>query len=263
MTGALPRFEYAEVPRRKRRWLAPLIVFGTLIVLVVIAFFVVDGFARSAAEGLVADKVRSALSLPEEAPVDVSIGGASVLLQAATGSLDRVDIGVKGLAVGDLSGDATLIATGVPIDQSKSISAVRIEFTAGQDDLQKLLTRLSTLPAASATIEGGAVRLGTQFTVLGLSVPVGVTVGLSASDGQLVVTPRSVELNGAAATAADLPSALRGLFDPQTICVADQLPRAFSLDSVEVKGSKVVVGVTGRSIALDGSLLSTKGSCPA
>jgi len=253
MTGALPRFEYAEVPRRKRRWLAPLIVFGTLIVLVVIAFFVVDGFARSAAEGLVADKVRSALSLPEDAPVDVSIGGASVLLQAATGSLDRVDIGVKGLAVGDLSGDATLIATGVPIDQSKSISAVRIEFTAGQDDLQKLLTRLSTLPAASATIEGGAVRLGTQFTVL----------GLSASDGQLVVTPRSVELNGAAATAADLPSALRGLFDAQTICVADQLPRAFSLDSVEVKGSKVVVGVTGRSIALDGSLLSTKGSCPA
>jgi len=252
-----------QPPKRKRRWLAPVIVVGTLLVLLVVGFFIVDGFARDAAEKLVGDKVRSSLSLPETTPVDVDIHGASVLLQALSGSLERVDIGVADLAIGDLSGDAKLVATGVPIDQSKPIENAKLQFTIGEDGVQKLLAGLSGLPASSATIDDGAVKLATEFKVLGFAIPVGATVGLSAESGELVITPKSVELNGASVTADQLPSPVRGLFDTQSICVATLLPQAFTLDSVKVKNDSVVLAVSGSSITLNSALFSTKGTCPA
>jgi len=252
-----------QPPKRKRRWLAPVIVVGTLIVLLVVAFFIVDGFARDAAEKLVGDQVRSSLSLPETTPVDVDIHGTSVLLQALGGSLERVDIAVADLAVGDLRGDAKLVATSVPIDQTQPIGGARLEFTIGQGDVQKLLGGLSGLPASSATIDDGAVKLATEFRLLGLAIPIGATVGLSADAGQLVITPESVELNGASVTADQLPSPVRGLFDTQNICVATLLPQAFTLDSVKVKDDSVVLEVSGSSITLNSALFSSKGTCPA
>ncbi|CAN5198598.1 hypothetical protein BH09ACT3_BH09ACT3_09650 [soil metagenome] len=252
-----------QPPKRKRRWLAPLIVTGSLLVLLVGGFVVVDGVVRDAAEKLVGEKVRSSLSLPETTPVAVEIHGSSVLLQALSGSLERVEIGVANLSIGDLSGDATLVATGVPIDQAQPIGEARLQFTIGQDGVQKLLAGLSGLPASSATIDDGAVTLATEFRVLGFAIPVGATVGLSAESGELVITPESVELNGAAVDADELPSPVRGLFDTQSICVATLLPQAFALDSVTVTGDSVVLAVSGRQLVLDSALFSTKGTCPA
>ncbi len=269
MTESLPQFEFVEVPprRRGRRWIAPASVLAGILVLLVAAFFVADGMARGYAAGLIRDKVRSSLSLPEKTPIDVTVGGTSVLFQLLSGSLEDVRLSVNGLSVGALNGDVTLTARGIPIDQSRPIDSLRLQFSADQAELTKMLSGFSGFPVRSVAIDGGSVQLGTSFTVLGVDIPVGLSLKPAAAGGDLTLTPTGAMIGGNTVT----PATLRSTFGPaadlllatQRICVASQLPQRFVLHSVRVAGKRVVLVVTATSVSLNHDLLTTKGSCPA
>jgi hypothetical protein len=254
-----------ERPRRARSRARGLIAVVLLVVLVVAAV-VLDGVARGYAANLIETKVRSSLSLPASTPVAVTVGGFSVLAQLATGSLERVDVTVDSLPVGDLTGNATLTATGVPIDQSKAIGAARLVFTVDQSQVQKLLAGYGSVPITSLSLGAGVVRVGTAFSVLGLSLPVSLSLAPSAVGGQLVLTPRSVTIGGKALTPSDIRSSFGSVADsvlaPQKICVAEYLPKALRLEAVTVTGSSVQLAVGGSSVVLNDTLLKTKGVCP-
>lgn len=255
-------FVETEIPRRRGRGWIGLGVFLVIAIIVVVAL---DNGARWYVGNVIETKARSSLSLADSTPVTVKVGGASVLYQAATGRFERVDVAIDKLGVGDLSGKATLTATGVPLSQSKPVDGARVVFVAGPDELKKLLAGFTSLPVTSVKIASGAVQLGTAVTALGVTVPVAIAFVPSAVDGQLALTPKSLVVNGATITPAGLRATFGALAEPllatQKVCVAKYLPKQLPLDSVAVKGSSLELAVAGRSVTLSTSLLTTKGVC--
>ena len=255
-------FVETEIVRhRGRGWIG----LGVFLVILVIGGVVLDNVARGYVGGLIETKARSSLALPESTPVTVTVGGTSVLYQAATGKFERVDVAIDKLGVGDLSGKAVLTANGIPIKQSQPIDRARVVFIAGQAELTKLLAGLTGLSVSSVTVGSGAVQVGTAVTALGVSVPVAIAFAPSVVGGQLALTPKSLVVNGATLTPAALRSTFGALADPllapQKVCVAKYLPKQLPLDSVTVKGSSLELAVSGRSVTLSTALLTTKGVC--
>jgi hypothetical protein len=226
---------------------------------------VLDNVARGYVGGLIEAKARSALALPESTPMTVTVGGTSVLYQAATGKFERVDVAIAKLGVGDLSGKAILTVTGVPLRQSKPIESARVAVVTSEDELKKLLAGFTTLPVTSVKIASGAVQIGTTVTALGVAVPVMIAFVPSAVDGQLALSPKSLVVNGATVTPAGLRATFGALADPvlatQKICVAKYLPKQLPLDSVTVKGSSLELAVAGKAVTLSSALLTIKGVC--
>ncbi|MET0805620.1 MAG: DUF2993 domain-containing protein [Lacisediminihabitans sp.] len=260
--------EVAPIRRRRRRW--PIVV--AIVVVVLIALVVVaDVVARGFAERLIAEKARSALNVSESTPLDVTVGGGPVLLQLAAGALDEVRIDAPSLTIGDLSGDAVLTVHGVPLDQSKPLDTAALRFTTGEKGLSSLISGLSKgqdLPVAisGVTIAKGSVRLATEVPVFGAKIPAAIAVAPGATDGQVTLTPTSFSISGATFTPADVAKNLGSLgaelAETRTICVANQLPKGFRLDSLRVRGTELVLGVTAKSVVLGSELFHSTGTCP-
>ncbi|MBK4347478.1 LmeA family phospholipid-binding protein [Lacisediminihabitans changchengi] len=260
--------EVAPVKRRRRRWPIVLaVVVVVLIVVVVVADFVARGFA----ERLIADKARTALGVSASTPLEVTVGGGPVLLQAAGGKLDDVRIEAPGLSVGDLRGDAVLTVHGVPFDQSKPLDTADLRFSTDDTGLSSLisgLTKGQDLPVtiSGVTIAKGAVQLATEVPVFGAKIPAAIAVAPGAKGGQITLTPTSFSISGATFTPADVSKNLgtlgTELAQTRTICVANQLPKGFRLESLRVSGSDLVLGVTAKSVVLGSELFHSKGSCP-
>lgn len=264
-TVPLPLPPEEAAPRKRRRGVLLWSVLAAILVVLVVAAVALDGVARSYAGTLIENKVRSSLSIPASTPVDARVGGASVLLQLLAGKLERVDVSSKGLAVGALTGDATLTATGIPIDQSKPIDHARLEFTVDETQLTTLVGGVSGIPVDSVKVQSGAIALATRITVLGIGIPVTVAVVPSAVGGQLALTPKSVTFNGQTLTPTELRKTFGSLADTllatQKICVAKFLPKALALDAVTVSGSNVALAVTADNVTLNSDLFETKGVC--
>jgi len=249
------------VRRRGRGWIG----LGVFLVILVIGGVVLDNVARGYVGGLIEAKARSSLALPQSTPVTVTVGGTSVLYQAATGKFERVDVAIDKLGVGDLSGKAILTASGIPIKQSQPIDRARVVFVAGPAELTKLFAEFTGLSVSSVTLGSGAVQVATAVTALGVTVPVAIAFVPSVVGGQLALTPKSLVVNGATLTPAALRSTFGALADPllatQKVCVAKYLPKQLPLDSVTVKGSSLELAVSGLSVTLSKALLTTKGVC--
>ncbi len=257
----------ADVPgRRRHRGRNALIALAIVVVVLVVAAVVLDGVARSYASGLIRDKVRSSLSLPASTPIDVTIQGASVLLQLASGTLQQVDIAAPNLTVGQLTGDAKLTVRGVPISAGRPIDGATLKFSTGEAGLHKLLSGFSGVPINSVAISSGVLRVGGSVTVFAAPLPIQVGFVPSAVDGELALTPKYVVVNGAKITPAALKNTFGSLADAvtqtQKICVANLLPKAFHLDSVAVSGPNLVLAVSTGAVLLEQSTFTTQGTCP-
>jgi hypothetical protein len=255
-------FVETDVPRhRVRGW----IFFAIFVIIVIVAAVAVDNFARGFIEKQIETKARSALTLTDATPVSVKVGGFSAIVQAISGRFDQVDVSIAKLAVGDLSGKAVLSANGVPIKSDQKIDSAKVVFIADQAQVLKLLSGFTTLPLKSVKIGSGAVQIGTEATVLNISVPIAISFVPSVVDGQLALTPKSLVVNNATLTPAALKKTFGAIADPlvatQKICVAKYLPKDLPLDSITVKGSTLQLAVAGKSLALNSTLLTTKGVC--
>lgn len=236
--------------------------------MLIIGSVVADNVARGVVAEQIETQVRSSLSVPASTPVKVSVGGTSVLFQLLLGSLDRVEVGVASVSLGALSGSAQMTASDIPLDTNKPTAHARFVFVTDQTALKSLFSTIPGLLPKQITVDDEKVTLGTEITVAGYSLPVGIQFKPSASKGQLQLTPTAIIINKLNFTAEQLKSSVFGslaapLFVSHTVCVAPLLPKGFTLESVYVTGKSIQLTVSAENIRLNNKLLSSKGTCPA
>ncbi len=252
----------AKKPRKKKTIAAT--VLGGLAVIVG-ALFGIDNWARQQVADYVTEKVQEVLSLETDQPVTVEIAGVSVIAQVITGTIDEVDVGVDNVQIGELSGGVALKAEGIPIDLSKPIDTVQIEFTVGEKSIQSIAHVLSATAIDSVALVDSEIQFGSEFRVLGLGFDVGVAIEPFAADGEIGFTPTSVSLNGTTTTAASLKqtygAVAESLLKTRSLCVARWLPVALTVDSVAVVDKNLVVTIGADKAIFDDPSLRRLGSC--
>ncbi len=236
--------------------------------LLVGAFYVADAIARDYATGYVKRQIIQVLALPEDTPVDVTLGDGSIILQAISGSINQVDISADDLTFGELTGDAVIHATKVPLDGNAPVEQLGITMTISEENVRTLAGSLSGLELKSIELEDSVIKIASEFNVFNLFViPVAVDLAPGATEGGITFDPVTVYLGKDPISVADLRdnpefSALAGdLLRTQAVCVANSLPQALTLDDVEVVGSDLVVTVNGDGVALADPRLGTMGTC--
>jgi hypothetical protein len=254
-------------PKPKRRgWIIALIVVAAVIVLGIVAFFVAEAIAKDYARGYVRDRIVEVLSLPDDAEVDVDLGGGSIILQALAGRVDQVDVEVPEVTLGELTGAVRLHAEGVPLDEMQPVDVLGIDFGIGADDLTALGEGADE-GAPTFEFAEGEVLLSSEFAIFGATVPLSLSFEPSAADGDLVLTPTSITLGSETFTSGDDDSffgqILSGLFQPQNLCIAASVPQALVLTDATIDDAELVLAFTGDGAAFGGPELSTPGTCPA
>ena len=272
-TAAAAETVVIEVPappkKKRRRWIGVLIALVVLVVLLVVGFFVADAYAKTYAENYVRERIVEVLKLDPDAKVDVDLGEGSVLLQAARGGLDEVNVSVDTITFGDISGGAQIRATKVPLDSSQPVDKLDIQVTVSEENVKKLSGFMSGIELKSIDIENELIRIGTEFQVLFFTIPVSVDLEPTAKDGGINFDPVTILLGDEEISVADLRanrefSALAGdLLASRDFCVAGFLPQALTIDKVDIVGTDLVLGIDGDGTALSDPALSTLGTCPA
>jgi len=261
-----PPADPAAAPKKKRRgWIIALVIVAVLLVLGVIAFVVADLVAKSYARDYVRAQVIEVLQLPEDAPVEVDLGGGSIILQALAGRVSTVDVAVPDVAFGELTGDVRLHAEGVPLDETAPVETLGVEFALGADDLAALSGGGDAAPVFA--FDGDDVTLSSEFELFGASIPWGLSLTPSAADGALVLTPTSLTLGSQTFQSGDDDSfwgqIVDQLLQPQTLCLASSVPEALTLTAASVDDEQVRLTFDGSGEALGGDGFRTFGSCPA
>ncbi|CAN5596942.1 hypothetical protein BH10ACT7_BH10ACT7_24810 [soil metagenome] len=268
-TADQPTVVVETAPKKKRRrWLGWVIALGILLVLLVVGFFVGDAFAKQFATQYVRDQIIQVLHLDPDSDVEVDLGGGSVILQALAGGLNEVTIHANEITFGDITGDAQIVATGVPLDSSKPVDTLGIQVSVNEENVQKLRSFLSGIDLTSITLEDDVIRVGTEFQILVFAIPVSVDLLPTAQDGGINFDPRTIILGEEEISVDDLRAspefrALAGdLLNSQQFCIAEFLPEALILDDVKVVGKELVLTINGDGTALADPGLSSNGVCP-
>jgi hypothetical protein len=255
----------AEAPRRRRRWIGWIVAAVVLVVLLVVGYIVAESAARSYATGLIRDELGAALSLDADQPMAIDLGGGSLLLQAAGGSIDRVTVDVDDVAFGDVTGDLSLAATGISIDGETPADSLTGSATIDADNVQKLRSYISAIDLDAITLGDGVVDVSTTVPVLVFTLPVSASIAPSVDNGDLLFSPVSVTVNGAEFSLAELREGPFGdiadrVVASQSFCVAEYLPASIVLTGVDVTPERLRLDVTGDDVVI-GPQLSTMGTC--
>lgn len=257
-----------KAPKKRRRWLGPLIAFVIVIVVLLVAFFVGDALARQYATGIVREKIIETLKLDPKAQVEVNLGDGSILLQAMAGSIDNLSVHIPAFTLGEVTGKAEITATGVPIDSAKPLKKMSIAVTVTEANVKKLSGYLSGTELASIELRDKFIRIGTSINIFFASIPVEVDLSPSATGGGISFEPVTVLLGNQQLSVADLRaipgiSGIVGtLLGSRTVCVASYLPQGMKVDGVKVAGTNLVISINGDGVALDSATLSARGTCP-
>ncbi len=163
-------------PKRRFGWLIALAVIAVLVA----GFFVADAVVRQVATGYVHDRVVEALRLDPATPVDVDLGAGFVILQAASGSLDEITVHADEIAFGEITGEARLVATDVPLERTRPVGTLAITVTVTEENVRKLASFISASELKSVELRDGVVRIGAEFTVIFSVIPVSVDLVPSA-----------------------------------------------------------------------------------
>lgn len=252
-------------PRRRHRRRNTFIALAILVVLVVVAAIIADGIVRRVEAQTIETRIRSSLAIPTSTSVDVTVDGSSAILQYLAGKLTRVEVSISPLALDGFSGNAKLTAEGISTGGSGTVEHAKLVFSMDKEGLKKLLAGFTTVKISSVSIDSGAVKVATSASIFGLTIPISAAFVPSATSGELVLTPESFAIDGATITAAELKGKFGGiagtLTKTQKVCVANQLPKALTLESVRVQSHSLILAVSGSSLALNGSLFDAKGTC--
>lgn len=246
---------------RKRRW--PWVL---LIVVVVLAGLVVaaEFLARAILPGVVRSLVIEQLDLPSDQQLDVEAEGI-LLPQLIGGTLDSLHLSTDAITLEGITGAVDVTAQGVPLrggDLAGAAGTIRV----GQDQFTSLLAT-TELPVDSVALEEPDATVSGSVTVLGLDVPISLTLTPGVVDGDLELTPVRLTVGGIEIDASQVGSSLgslgANLTQPQRICIADQLPAGLTLTGLAIDGTEAVIDIdVNGAIATDQSLLE-KGTCPS
>lgn len=257
----------APAPRR-RVW--PWILgFAIVAALAVAAWFAAEAIARQVVTGFVQDQVRTQLSLPSDQQIDVAIEGA-VLPQLISGTLTELTISSDDVTIGGdasdarVTGDMSVVARGVPV-RGGDISSADATLVLDEHQLRDLMSNVEGFPADSLALAAPNVTMSVDLALFGASIPVGAALTPSAAEGDLVLTPASLQLGGVEVTAGDVQDRFGRLADgvlrDWDVCIAQYLPAGVTLSGVEVDGAVLVADFSVDGAIATDPALQQNGTC--
>lgn len=248
-----------RAPKRARRPWVVLIVVVLLVALVVAAELIARAMVPSTVRSVVIEN----LDLPADQQIDVSTPGM-MLPQLITGTLDEVELRSEKVTIGGITGSAHVLATKVPV-RGGELGSAEGEVSIDQKQFAALLAS-ADLPGAEIVLKEPNVTVQGKMPLFGQDVAVGLTVLPGAEQGDLLLTPVSINVAGneidVQALGGFLGDVGEQLAGAQRICIADRLPVGILLTGLRIEGSRAVADITadGR-ITVDESLLLA-GTCP-
>ena len=254
-TTPLPAWTVAEAPPKRRRRVWPWILALVIVVgLAVAAWFAGEWIARDIVTKTIREQVITQLSLPADQEMDVVVEGA-VLPQLIRGTLDDVTVSSEDVALEAFVGDVTVHAQDIAIRGDAAAGAASATVVLDQEQLRTLLSTVENFPAESLALAAPNVTMTTELSLFGISLPIGVALTPSALDGDIVLTPASLQLAGSEISASALQDQFGGVADAVlrdwTICIAQYIPAGVELTSIAVTGGQVVA-----DLDIDGAIVS-------
>lgn len=252
----------AVAPRRRRkRW--PWVL---LIVVIVLALLAVaaEFAARSILPGVVRSIVIEQLDLPADQQLDVEADGI-LLPQLIGGRLDSLHLTTDSVTLEGITGAVDVTATGVPLqggDLGGAEGTIRID----ESQFTTILAK-TDLPVETVTLDSPNATVAGSVAVLGIQIPIALTLTPGVAEGDLELTPVSLSIGGLQVDADQVGSQLGSLgaqlTGTQRVCIKDQLPAGIVLTGLQIEDSEVVIDVdVDGAIATDATLLE-KGTCAA
>jgi hypothetical protein len=261
--------EVIGVPRKKHRGRRALTILLIVVIVLVAGFFVADYFAKKYATDYVRSQVASSLGLPSTAPVTVDLGSGSILLQAAAGEIDTVNVRVDPIVLDGLAGTATLTATGVPLNETTPVKTLDVKVSVPTTTIAAAISRVPSLNSLNpvVTISGDHVAVTGTVSVFGFPQAIGATLTPIVTNGAPGYTIDTASFDGATVSATVLDRYLPGLTtlleSGSSLCIANELPKAFVLTGITVEGQSLVSTFSGTGVELNSATLTQKGTCPA
>lgn len=252
--------------RRRRVW--PWVLLG-VVVLLSAAVVAADALARSFAEKAIANELASALDVPAGTPVEVRIGGGSVLVQAITGGFDRVEADVDALDLGPLTGDLRIVARGVPLDPAAPTRELRVRYAVPESALGALTPEIAGVTIDDVAFDGDEIVARGGVSLFGGSLELGLGLTPSAVEGDLAFAPTSIRIGDETFTAEQLRGdrllggLAESLLQERRVCIADALPAALTLTALQVHGGELVATLDGSGAAFGGTDFHRNGVCGA
>jgi len=245
---------------RRRRW--PLVL-AVVVVLLVIGVVVADLVVREATRARVAALLQQSIALDVEP--EVEIGGFSVLAQLLSGRLDSVVARVDDARIGQVEASVRVQARGVPVDGAGELDAATAELVVSPEEVRRLVTESAPGAVGSVELADDAVRLSSELNVLGLRVPLALTVEPSLDGSTLVLRPTTIEAGGLSYTAEQAEEQFgpvaEGVTSGVRVCLADRIPAGISPTAIDVsaEGLRVTADIDRRILA--DPALAAPGTC--
>lgn len=227
----------ATAKTRKSKWWLWLLVVVGLLLLVLGALFAAEAYARAQVQSRVQAFAIEYLGVPIDEPILLSYA-TPVLPQLIQGSVHDVSASAQRVSFGELSADLAFTASSVPLNDTDSLVDGQIELWVDQAQLQALVDSNEAVPVSELRIDGENLTAVWDFEVLYVPMPISITVGVSALDGELVLSPDAFHMAGIELNAAQLEQQFGRLVSlitrPWPVCIAENLPRGITLSGVQL-----------------------------
>lgn len=265
-TTPLPPFSYANAPQPKNRrrvwpWVVALVVVAGL---AVAAWFAGEWIARDIVTKTIRDQVITQLALPADQEIDVVVEGA-VLPQLIRGSLDEVTISSDDVALEAFVGDVTVHARDIALRDDSGAAEASATVVLDEAQLRTLLSTLQGFPTESLGLEEPNVTIATELSFFGVALPIGVALTPSAVDGDIVLSPASLQVAGGEITAEDLSARFgavaNAVLRDWTICIAEYIPAGVELSDIAVNGDEVIADLDVDGRIVSDAALQEMGAC--
>jgi hypothetical protein len=244
----------AGAPRRRRGGIVAVVVIAIVAALLVVAAIVAEMLARDAVGDEISQRVAGAVG-GDPAETEVDLGAGLILPQLLAGRLDDVRVATSA-ELGGLAADLVIRAGGVPLEAGGEVRRLDVEASIPAASIETIADQLGEpLSGASVALDGDAIVASGEVDVLSIAVPLQLGLVPSAVDGAISLEPVSARVDSVDVPLAELREGpLSGLAErilaPREVCIADRMPAAFSLDSAEVRGDALVLGLSGDGATL-------------
>lgn len=250
----------------RRPWLKRLLIIFVVLVLLITAAEVA---LRLILPGAIASAVRSEVGLTEDHPVEVSLGGLAVS-HAVTGRVGDIDLHIEEMLImGAVSGQIDVRADSIPMrPTSGELRGGVAKITLDGQQLDPAIELITGGFATTGEARGDEILVGGAVPMFGQEVAVSVALAVDIADGDVVITPGTLNAAGFELSSEQIADFAGGILDPMlsshTICVRDQLPKGITLTDIHLSSTGTVSIVAD----LDPEILSDPaqqepGSCVA
>lgn len=224
--------------RKSRPWLRVLSVVAVVGVLAGGA----EVALRMIIPNVIGEAVRSELKLSDDHPIEVDLGGSTLLNALRGGVGDVTVISPDVPLIEGLAADARVHADFTPFNPTKGeIQGATVALTVPKTELGPTIELLTQGIAQSGKVRGDELVVGRSVELFGQDVSLSASLRLGVDDGDVTVEPVGIKAAGFNMSADKLGQATGSLLDPilqpQTVCIADRLPRGITLTGIDLSST--------------------------